>query len=189
MRVSRITCNCPNTPPPSSYQLHYTVRLPMNKDRSTGVTTGQKCVISVMTVDSVLLEYVSSSSNSSSSSWNCQTLAAEQFLPRANSTDRRPPIAVQTTAAWSCTLLFLSWHDDVLGQFSTARLGLCAPPFPHGAEPVFKEKHGAWDRVPELTTASPYADSRVDFNSFTQPYARVDLIPIPELTLSPSQGL
>jgi hypothetical protein len=44
-----------------------------------------------------------------------------------------------------------------------------------------------------MTTTSPYVDSRVDPNSCTmahgQPYARVDLIPMPESTLSPNQGL
>jgi hypothetical protein len=35
---------------------------------------------------------------------------------------------------------------------------------------------------------SPYVPSRVDSNT-SQPYARVDLNPMPELALSPSQGL
>jgi hypothetical protein len=58
-----------------------------------------------------------------------------------------------------------------------------------GAEP--KNKHGGWDPMPELTITSPNVHSRVDSNTFTigQPYARVDLNPMPESTLSPSQGL
>jgi hypothetical protein len=47
--------------------------------------------------------------------------------------------------------------------------------------------------MPELTITSPYGHSRVNSNTFTmgigQPYARVDLSPMPESTLSPSQGL
>jgi hypothetical protein len=47
--------------------------------------------------------------------------------------------------------------------------------------------------MPELTITSPNVHSRVDSNTFTlgigQPYARVDLKPLPESTLSPSQGL
>ncbi len=46
----------------------------------------------------------------------------------------------------------------------------------------------------ELAITSPYVHSRVDSNTFIHlpwatPYARVDLNPMPELTLSPSQGL
>jgi hypothetical protein len=43
--------------------------------------------------------------------------------------------------------------------------------------------------MPELT--SPYVPSRVDSQHIYhgQPYARVDLNPMPESTLSPSQGL
>jgi hypothetical protein len=45
--------------------------------------------------------------------------------------------------------------------------------------------------MPEWNITSPYVLSRVDYNTFTmgQPYARVDLNPMPEPTLSPSQGL
>ncbi len=43
--------------------------------------------------------------------------------------------------------------------------------------------------MPELTITSPNVHSRVDSNTMGQPYARVDLNPIPESTLSPSQGL
>ncbi len=49
-----------------------------------------------------------------------------------------------------------------------------------------------WDPRQKLTIASPYVHSRVDTNTFTmgnQPCARVDLNPMSELTLSPSQGL
>jgi hypothetical protein len=62
------------------------------------------------------------------------------------------------------------------------------------AETEFKEKHGVWDPMLELTMTitSPYVHSRVDSNTFTmgigQPYARVDLNPTPESTLFPSQG-
>jgi hypothetical protein len=44
-----------------------------------------------------------------------------------------------------------------------------------------------------LTITSLYVHSSIDFNTFTmgigQPYARVDLDPMLESTLSPSQGL
>ncbi len=56
------------------------------------------------------------------------------------------------------------------------------------AEDESKEKHGVWDPLPELTINSPYVHSRVDSNTFTmgkQPYARVDINRMPELTLSP----
>ncbi len=45
--------------------------------------------------------------------------------------------------------------------------------------------------MPELTITSPYVHSRVDYNTFTMnsPFARVDLNPIPESTLFPSQVL
>ncbi len=47
-----------------------------------------------------------------------------------------------------------------------------------------KNMHGVWD---------PYVHSRVDSNTFTMgighPYVRVDFNSLPELTLSPSQGL
>jgi hypothetical protein len=45
------------------------------------------------------------------------------------------------------------------------------------AEAEFIEKHGVWDPLPELTITSPYVNSRVDLN------------PMTESTLSPSQGL
>ena len=34
-------------------------------------------------------------------------------------------------------------------------------------EAEFKEKHGVWDPMPELTITSPYVHSRVDSNTFT----------------------
>ncbi len=37
----------------------------------------------------------------------------------------------------------------------------------HVAEAESKEKHGAWDLMPELTITSPYVHSRVDSNTFT----------------------
>jgi hypothetical protein len=45
--------------------------------------------------------------------------------------------------------------------------------------------------VPVLAITSPYVDSRVDSQHIYhgQPHARVDLNPMPESTLSPSQGL
>jgi hypothetical protein len=58
-------------------------------------------------------------------------------------------------------------------------------------EAEFKEKYGVWDPMPELTITAPYVDSRFDSNTFTmdgQPYARVDLYPLPESPLFPSQG-
>jgi hypothetical protein len=55
------------------------------------------------------------------------------------------------------------------------------------AEAEFKEKHGVWDPVSELSITSPYVHSRVESNTFTS--ARVDLNPMPESTLSPCQQL
>jgi hypothetical protein len=46
-------------------------------------------------------------------------------------------------------------------------------------EAEYKEKHGVWDPMPELTMTSHY----VDYNTFTMGN------PMPELTLSPSHGL
>jgi hypothetical protein len=46
-----------------------------------------------------------------------------------------------------------------------------------------KEKHGVWDPMPELTIFSPYVHTRVDSNTFIMGN------PMPESTLSPSQGL
>ena len=48
-----------------------------------------------------------------------------------------------------------------------------------------------WDSMPELTITSPYVHSRVDSGHIYhgQPYARVDLNPMSESTLSSSQGL
>jgi hypothetical protein len=46
--------------------------------------------------------------------------------------------------------------------------------------------------MPELTITSPYVhplQSRLQHIYYGQPYARVDLNPMPESTLSPSQGL
>ncbi len=50
------------------------------------------------------------------------------------------------------------------------------------------EKHGVEDPMPELTITLPYVHSRVDSNTFTmgigQPYAGVDLNPMPDSTLT-----
>jgi hypothetical protein len=47
--------------------------------------------------------------------------------------------------------------------------------------------------MPELKITSPYVVARVDSNNFSmgigKPFASVDLSPLPESTLSPSQGL
>jgi hypothetical protein len=53
----------------------------------------------------------------------------------------------------------------------------------YGPEAESKEKHGAWDPLPELTITLPYVHSRVDSNTFTMGN------PMPESTLSSSQGL
>jgi hypothetical protein len=37
----------------------------------------------------------------------------------------------------------------------------------HKSEDESKEKHGEWEPLPELTTISPYVDSRVDSTTFT----------------------
>ncbi len=55
------------------------------------------------------------------------------------------------------------------------------------AEAGSKEKHGVWDRMQELTICS--LQNRLQHIYHRQPYARVDLNPMPELTLSPSKGL
>ncbi len=53
-----------------------------------------------------------------------------------------------------------------------------------------KKKHGVWDPMPKLTVPSPYVHSGVDSHMYHwQPYARVDINPMPESTVSPSQGL
>jgi hypothetical protein len=54
-----------------------------------------------------------------------------------------------------------------------------------------KEKHGVWDPMPELAATSPYVHSRVDSQNIYhgQPYATVEMNPMPVSTLSPSQGL
>jgi hypothetical protein len=54
-----------------------------------------------------------------------------------------------------------------------------------------KEKHGFWDPMPELTINSHYVyiQRRLKQIYHGQPYARVDLNPMPESTLSPGQGL
>jgi hypothetical protein len=46
----------------------------------------------------------------------------------------------------------------------------------------FKEKHGVWDPMPELTITSPYVHSRVDSNTFTMGN------PMPESTLTLRQS-
>ncbi len=46
-----------------------------------------------------------------------------------------------------------------------------------------KETHGVWDPIPELTKTSPYVHFRVDTSTSTM------CNPMPELTLSSSQGL
>ncbi len=51
------------------------------------------------------------------------------------------------------------------------------PVFERPSEAEFKEKHGVRDPLPELTITSPYVNSRVELN------------PMTESTLSPSQGL
>ncbi len=50
-----------------------------------------------------------------------------------------------------------------------------------------KEIHGVWDTMPEKTITSPYGDSsgRLQHMYHWQPYARVNLNPMPELILSP----
>ncbi len=48
------------------------------------------------------------------------------------------------------------------------------------AEP---KEHGVWDPMPELTIYPHQVGSRVDYNTFTAGN------PMPESTLSPSQGL
>jgi hypothetical protein len=53
----------------------------------------------------------------------------------------------------------------------------------HTVEAESKDKHDVWDPMMELTISSPYVNSRVDSNTFTMGN------PMPESTLSPSQGL
>jgi hypothetical protein len=60
------------------------------------------------------------------------------------------------------------------------------------SETVIKEKHGVSDPMPELPITSSCVHSRVDFNKCTLynglPYARVDLSPMPESTLTLCQS-
>ena len=52
-----------------------------------------------------------------------------------------------------------------------------------------KEKHGVWDPVLNLTITSLYVDSRVLQHMYHgQPYARVDLNPMQESTLTLCQS-
>jgi hypothetical protein len=51
-----------------------------------------------------------------------------------------------------------------------------------------KEKHGVEDPMPVLTITSPYVHSRVNSNTFTMGNP-MQSRPMPESTLSPSQGL
>ena len=46
-----------------------------------------------------------------------------------------------------------------------------------------KEKHGVWDPMPELTITSPYVYFRLQHIYYGQPYAIVELNPMPESTL------
>jgi hypothetical protein len=62
-------------------------------------------------------------------------------------------------------------------------VGLVVSSPPSKAEAESKEKHGVWDPMLELTITSPYVCSRVDSNTFTMGN------PMPDSTLSPSQGL
>jgi len=50
--------------------------------------------------------------------------------------------------------------------------------------------YGTWDPMPAFTITSPYVHSRVDSNAVTmrQHYARVDLNPMPESTLTLCQS-
>jgi hypothetical protein len=73
--------------------------------------------------------------------------------------------------------------------FSRYNRFILLSPYP---EAESKEKHGVWDPMPELIITSPYVHSRVFSNTFTmgigQPYARVDLNPMPESTLTLCQS-
>jgi hypothetical protein len=51
-----------------------------------------------------------------------------------------------------------------------------------------KEKHGLGDPMPVLTITSPNVHSRVNSNTFTKSNP-MQSRPLPESTLSPSQGL
>jgi hypothetical protein len=58
----------------------------------------------------------------------------------------------------------------------------CLPPLPSAnPEAESKEKHGGRDPIPDLTMAP--LQSRLQHNYYGQPYARVDLNPMPESTL------
>jgi hypothetical protein len=61
-------------------------------------------------------------------------------------------------------------------------------------EAEFKENqnHGEWDPMPELTITSPYVHSTESTSThlpWAAPLCQSDLNPMPESTLSPSQGL
>ncbi len=77
--------------------------------------------------------------------------------------------------------------------------------FCYGSDAESKEKHGVWDLMPELTITSPQVYSRIDSNTFVYFLGGLECvghsfayvahlpgalgIPMPESTLSPSQGL
>jgi hypothetical protein len=66
------------------------------------------------------------------------------------------------------------------------------PQFAHAYWGWIPKKHGVWDPMPELNITSPYVcplQSRLQHIYHGQPFARVDLNPMPESNLSRSQGL
>jgi hypothetical protein len=101
------------------------------------------------------------------------------------------PSILQLFSVWK--FLTLAMFGSQYTSFYIAMFVLCLP---HLAflkpEAESKEKDGVWDPMPELTITSPNVPSRIHSNTFTmgigQPYARVDLNPVPESTLTLHQS-
>ena len=84
------------------------------------------------------------------------------------------------------------WDSNIETQMEAGKLANNLPTiYPtYSKEAKSKEKHGVWpyDGFDYNITSSPL-QSRLQHIYYGQPYARVDLNPMPESTLSPSQGL
>ncbi len=84
-----------------------------------------------------------------------------------------------------CGTLCISLSPSPLPLSFISTLGHATPTVPFISISTMaesKEKHGAWNPMPELTKTSPYVHSRVDSNTFTMGN------PIPESTLTLCQS-
>jgi hypothetical protein len=142
-----------------SYQMHYTVCLLMNKARVCRSNARpemcdfsdacRKCIFRIRQHQQQQQQQAGIAKRSQ--------LSTEQFFLRADNTDR--PLLYKQHLPGHSPLSKLAWRRVGPLLLSTASLGLCTPPPPPFGACI---QHGAWDRVPELTTASPYVDSRVN---------------------------